>query len=152
VTHSIYLARSADGEVLYIGQTSRRDRRVDEHAKSSPWWSRAAAIELQHFATALECDAAERRLIRRHRPPFNTTFLHRAPQPSTGDLPELVTAADIGRRLGVSRQRVAKLAARNDFPHPLGRLGNYVIFLWEDVADWARTTGRLTEAQAGQAA
>ena len=36
---------------------------------------------------------------------------------------ELVIAADIAARLGISRARVSVLASRSDFPRPVGRLG-----------------------------
>lgn len=58
------------------------------------------------------------------------------------DLEELVTAADIARRLKVSPQRVRVLAGRDDFPDPLGRVGNYVIYRWADIQRWAQKTGR----------
>lgn len=61
------------------------------------------------------------------------------------DLEELVTAADIGRRLGVSRQRASQLADREDFPTPLGRVGNYTVFRWRDIERWARASGRQTQ-------
>lgn len=52
------------------------------------------------------------------------------------ELEDLVTGAEIGRRLGLSTQRVHQLAARDDFPAPLGRVGNYVVWRWADVATW----------------
>jgi predicted DNA-binding transcriptional regulator AlpA len=59
------------------------------------------------------------------------------------ELDDLVTAAEIGRRMGVSRQRVAQLAERDDFPNALGRLGNYVVWRWDDVEQWLVDAGRL---------
>jgi hypothetical protein len=54
------------------------------------------------------------------------------------DVEELVTAAEIGRRFGVTRQRAQQLAQQPGFPDPLGRLGNYVIYRWRDVEAWGR--------------
>jgi predicted DNA-binding transcriptional regulator AlpA len=56
---------------------------------------------------------------------------------------ELVTGADIGRRLGISRERVRQLAKREDFPEPVGHLGTYVIWRWADVERWGKREGRL---------
>jgi predicted DNA-binding transcriptional regulator AlpA len=55
------------------------------------------------------------------------------------ELDELVTGAEIGRRLGVSKQRAHQLADRDDFPQPLGRVGNYRVWRWSDVDRWNRT-------------
>lgn len=59
------------------------------------------------------------------------------------DLEDLVTAAEIGRRLGVSRQRAQQLSQTGGFPTPLGRLGHYTVYRWHDVETWARARGRL---------
>jgi predicted DNA-binding transcriptional regulator AlpA len=57
---------------------------------------------------------------------------------------ELVIAADIGTRLGISRPRVSVLATRPEFPRPVGRLGRSDVWYWTSVERWARETGRLT--------
>jgi predicted DNA-binding transcriptional regulator AlpA len=59
---------------------------------------------------------------------------------------ELVIAADIAQRLGVSRARVSVLANRSDFPRPVGRLGRSAVWRWASVERWARDTGRLDPA------
>lgn len=51
-------------------------------------------------------------------------------------LEDLVTGAEIGRRLGVSTQYVHKRAKQDDFPSPIGRVGNYVVWRWQDVERW----------------
>jgi predicted DNA-binding transcriptional regulator AlpA len=60
---------------------------------------------------------------------------------------ELVVAADIAERLGISRARVSVLAGRSDFPRPVGRLGRSDVWRWAIVESWARETGRLTPAK-----
>lgn len=55
------------------------------------------------------------------------------------DMADLVTGGEIGRRLGISRQRVQQLAARDDdFPAPLGKLGASLVWRWDDVEKWNR--------------
>jgi hypothetical protein len=49
---------------------------------------------------------------------------------------ELVTGAEIGRRLGISRERVRQLTARSDFPESLGRIGPANVWRWQQVIDW----------------
>jgi len=59
------------------------------------------------------------------------------------ELENLVTGADVARRLQISRERVRQLAERDDFPQPVGRLGSYIIWRWSDIEPWAKKTGRL---------
>jgi predicted DNA-binding transcriptional regulator AlpA len=56
---------------------------------------------------------------------------------------ELVVAADIAERLGLSRARVSVLAGSPGFPRPVGRLGRSLVWRWSTVERWARETGRL---------
>jgi predicted DNA-binding transcriptional regulator AlpA len=60
---------------------------------------------------------------------------------------ELVVAADIAARLGISRARVSVLVSRSEFPRPVGRLGRSDVWRWPSVERWARATGRLEQAE-----
>lgn len=51
---------------------------------------------------------------------------------------QLLTAGDIARLLGVSRQRVHVLRRRDDFPEPLGRVGNYPVWHTREIERWVR--------------
>jgi hypothetical protein len=67
----VYRAVSADGDVLYVGMSTRLPRRLKEHAKHSAWWPLAHHIERDAplpLATAFrsECDQ-----ILALRPKFN---------------------------------------------------------------------------------
>jgi hypothetical protein len=61
-------------------------------------------------------------------------------------LAELVTAAEIGRRLGLTRQRVQQLANEAGFPEPLGRVGHYIVYRWRDIEAWAQSNGRPVQS------
>lgn len=50
---------------------------------------------------------------------------------------EIVSGAEIGRRLGVSREAVRLWRQRSGFPEPVGRVGRAVAWDWEDVRRWA---------------
>lgn len=50
---------------------------------------------------------------------------------------ELVSGAEIGRRLGVSRETVRQWRARPGFPEPLGEVGRSVVWDWGAVSGWA---------------
>jgi hypothetical protein len=63
------------------------------------------------------------------------------------NLDELVTSADIGRRLGLSKQRAHQLAAMPAFPDPVGQVGRSAVWRWPDVEVWARATGRIPSSE-----
>lgn len=56
---------------------------------------------------------------------------------------DLVSGAEIGRRLGVSREAVRKWAnvAQREFPSPLARVGRSVVWDWTEVETWALDNG-----------
>jgi predicted DNA-binding transcriptional regulator AlpA len=55
---------------------------------------------------------------------------------------DLVSGAEIGRRLGVSREAVRKWAKSDrDFPEPLARVGRSVVWDWGLVRGWAEMHG-----------
>ena len=64
---------------------------------------------------------------------------------------DLVTSAEAGRRLGISRQRIGQLAERDDFPRPLGKVGQATVWRWREIDAWAKTrstsTGRPRKAE-----
>lgn len=62
--------------------------------------------------------------------------------PDPEELEDLVTGGEIAKRLGMSRARVHQLAARPDFPKPLGRVGQSKVWRWSDVRAWLPQVGR----------
>lgn len=62
----------------------------------------------------------------------------------TVELEDLVTLPDIGRRLGVSRQRAHQLSDMEGFPAPVGRVGTQTVWRWTEVFEWngARSPAR----------
>ena len=60
-----------------------------------------------------------------------------------GDV-DLIDAAGIAELLGVSRQRVDKIAKTDPtFPEPIARLRRIRVWERESVERWARETGRI---------
>lgn len=61
------------------------------------------------------------------------------------DVDDLVGAAEIAERLHLSHaQTVHTLRRRHpDFPDPVASLKRAHVWLWPDVAAWARATGRM---------
>jgi len=57
----------------------------------------------------------------------------------------LVGSAEIGRLLGVSRQRVQQLISRDDFPAPEVVLDMGKVWKREAVIAWAKARGRLAD-------
>jgi predicted DNA-binding transcriptional regulator AlpA len=69
----------------------------------------------------------------------------------SGELDDLVSGAEIARRIGVSRERVRQLAEREEFPPALGRVGSAKIWRWSDVERWLAVTGRQPRERAAAA-
>jgi hypothetical protein len=70
-TAAVYVAYGADGEVLYVGVTSRSMKRFGEHQAAQIWWHLARRLELHHFPNRQAALAYEGTLIRELDPPFN---------------------------------------------------------------------------------
>src|SRR5712691_11531602 len=60
---------------------------------------------------------------------------------------ELLSGAEVARRLGVSRQRVSQLARSKRFPAATASVGGYLVWRWGDIADWAAFHRRRTSKQ-----
>ncbi len=58
----------------------------------------------------------------------------------------LVGSAEIGRMLGVSRQRVQQLVSRDDFPQPEVILDMGKVWKRDEVLAWAKAHGRSLES------
>jgi predicted DNA-binding transcriptional regulator AlpA len=59
---------------------------------------------------------------------------------------EVMAAAEIANYLGVTRQRVAVLVDRDDFPEPIAQLSVGRIWRASDVREWAaRRSKRIQE-------
>jgi prophage regulatory protein len=61
----------------------------------------------------------------------------------------LVGSAEIGRMLGVGRQRVQQLISREDFPAPEVTLDMGKVWKRADVEAWARSQGRQVYGSEG---
>lgn len=68
---SVYLARSAAGELLYVGITGQGAGRLCQHAQSSAWWCEAQSLEIEHYPTRARALRRETELIKAERPPHN---------------------------------------------------------------------------------
>lgn len=58
------------------------------------------------------------------------------------ELDDLVTGAEIGRRLGVSTQRAHQLARMDGFPPAVGKVGSAIVWRWPEVEAWDATRTR----------
>jgi Putative ATPase subunit of terminase (gpP-like) len=61
------------------------------------------------------------------------------------EVTDLVGAAEIAERLGLSHRETVHSYRRrySDFPEPVARLRQALVWSWRDVERWARKTGRL---------
>lgn len=67
----VYRAFDASGQPLYIGYSSRVDKRLKVHSRSSVWWPAAVRFELSRFPTERDALRAEDAEIKQHRPKHN---------------------------------------------------------------------------------
>jgi predicted DNA-binding transcriptional regulator AlpA len=58
---------------------------------------------------------------------------------------QLVGAVEIAERLGVGKSSVVHdwRYRHSDFPEPVAKVGSVFIWVWPDVEEWAKQTGRL---------
>ncbi len=65
------------------------------------------------------------------------------------DADDLVGAAEIAERLGIAQVQTVHTWRRryDDFPEPVARLKQALIWSWPDVQEWAEGTGRLLSAR-----
>ena len=62
--------------------------------------------------------------------------------PTLFEVETLLGNAELGKLLGVSRQRVSQLVTRDDFPAPRAVLIMGSIWSLDDVLGWAKDSGR----------
>ena len=62
---------------------------------------------------------------------------------------DLASGGEIGRRLGVSRERVRQWAAdpKYGFPDALGRIGASKVWRWSDVQAWSHKRQALASTK-----
>ena len=68
--------------------------------------------------------------------------------PTLSDVETLLGNAELGKLLGVSRQRVSQLVTRDDFPAPRAVLIMGSIWALDDVISWAERSGRKLDLDA----
>jgi predicted GIY-YIG superfamily endonuclease len=78
IGHALYRCFSADGELLYIGITSRGRKRFDNHAKDQVWWRQCSRIEIEHLETRAEALLAEAEAIKTECPTHNVLLRDRS--------------------------------------------------------------------------
>jgi predicted GIY-YIG superfamily endonuclease len=68
---TLYRHWDAEGNLLYVGVSSRISQRIKEHSKHSKWWLDVASITLEHFETREDVIAAEINAIEKEKPKHN---------------------------------------------------------------------------------
>lgn len=68
---ALYRFFGSDGDLLYVGITKRLEKRLQEHAVSSSWWSKATAHSIEWYASRTAAGRAERTAIRDEKPTHN---------------------------------------------------------------------------------
>lgn len=68
----LYIIRDPRGEIIYIGISVNALTRWTQHHADKPWFIKAASFERIWYPTREAVEDAERYLIIKHRPPYNT--------------------------------------------------------------------------------
>ena len=63
VPTALYRCYDALGRLLYVGITNAGAGRWTKHGHESSWWPATARIELEHYATRVDAEEAEKRII-----------------------------------------------------------------------------------------
>ena len=72
---ALYRFYDSEELLLYVGITTRVDRRFEQHKRSKSWFNLAARIEIEYYETRGEALAAEAHAIQSEEPLFN--IIHR---------------------------------------------------------------------------
>jgi predicted GIY-YIG superfamily endonuclease len=67
----VYIAHSAEGELLYVGVTRDLRNRLAQHKSRSAWWAPDVVITEESFDNIFDAMGREAELIKQLRPPFN---------------------------------------------------------------------------------
>lgn len=68
---TVYAVDDAHGNLLYVGQTTDLNRRLQEHARLAVWWQFADSVETFSRPTREAAQSLERELIRGCKPSYN---------------------------------------------------------------------------------
>jgi predicted DNA-binding transcriptional regulator AlpA len=140
---TLYRAFDVDGRLLYVGVSWNALHRLAQHRRIVGWWNAATRVELEHFGSRVEAEAAELHAIRAESPAFNVVGLEPLARDKVTLTLPYVGLTEIAAMLGVSRQRIYQLAKTEDFPAPVVELSITRVWSRDDVEAWARATGRL---------
>lgn len=68
---TLYRLYDAEGDLLYVGISTRPMQRVREHSKGQTWWLEVASQSFEHFPSRPDAAAAELAAIRAEKPRYN---------------------------------------------------------------------------------
>jgi len=70
-SHTVYIVRAEDDEIVYVGRTVDLKRRMREHAKNADWHSLAIRVETEEYDDYDQAHCREYALIASYRPRGN---------------------------------------------------------------------------------
>lgn len=142
MTHTlavVYRLFDVDDQLLYVGVTENLRQRWTAHA-AKPWWPQVARQFVTPYESRSKALADELRAIRTERPLYNQAG---TPEHTRGrtdwqppDRGYLVGAFEIGKMMGISRQRVQQLLNRPGWPTPWAELTMGKIWRRQDIEEW----------------
>ena len=82
---TVYRCFDDAGHLLYVGCSVDWPRRMYDHDLGGAWFRDVARVELQHFASAVEGEAAEQHAIKTEDPLHNKVLVGRLRTPQQTD-------------------------------------------------------------------
>ena len=70
----VYIAKDANGTVLYVGKSINIKNRFTSHRDESPWFKSCSTIDVLHFDTEEDALSAEISIIKKMMPKDNVSY------------------------------------------------------------------------------
>jgi predicted GIY-YIG superfamily endonuclease len=112
---ALYRLYGTTGELLYVGLTDNLGARLDEHAKSKPWWGEVTRRTAEWLPSRIEARKAEAAAILHEEPRYNL-MRPRQGRPSRPPKPDRHREKPLSLRLGAERQRLDDYARATGQP------------------------------------
>ena len=113
---AVYRHYDADGQLLYVGISSRPLRRGYEHSISAHWAERVSVTKQEWFESRAEAAAAERKAIRAERPIANQRGGNASSNQITILLDSWPSRKQLANEIGARTQQVHKWAKFGRIP------------------------------------
>jgi predicted GIY-YIG superfamily endonuclease len=104
--HDLYRHFSADGTLLYIGDSLNSINRLTQHKQNADWFHDISRVEVEKFSNRNTALAAERRAIKTENPKHNIRLQRHDKMTNAPKVPEIKNDIDAIELLGRTKDRL----------------------------------------------